>query len=445
MRSVPRSLEGDQRGEREVCGAGEGEGSHPLDPRTIEQIDIGGTSLLRAAAKNFARVYAVWDPADYNPLLAMLARAGQAADEALAFRRGLAAKAFQHTAAYDAVIAEWFASGQNEDSPLPPSIVFSAVFRQELRYGENPHQRAAFYRDPLPSPELCAHDCEQLQGKELSYNNILDLSAALEIAREFALEQDHFCCVLKHNNPCGAALAESQADACALAWEGDEQAAYGGVIGFTRELGAEAARFLAGRFVELILAPSFSAEALSVLGGKKNLRLMRAPKPFVVPASARAFRARRVRGGWLYQQEDVLGADREHWSVASAREPGEAELDSLEFVWKLVKHTRSNAICVGAAKMLLGCGAGQMSRVDSVRIAVGKVTARPAGRLAELGPLVLASDAYFPFRDNVDIAAAAGVRAIIQPGGSIRDDEVRAACDEHNIAQVLTSRRHFTH
>jgi phosphoribosylaminoimidazolecarboxamide formyltransferase/IMP cyclohydrolase len=478
-----------------------------FDPGTLEQIDIGGPSLLRAAAKNCARVYAVWDPADYDPLLAILQAAGE---EASAFRRSLAAKVFRHTAAYDAAIAEWFASGQADaasQAAMPSSIAFGAVFRQELRYGENPHQRAAFYRDPLPSPELGVHDCEQLQGKELSYNNLLDLSAALEILREFAFEKDHFCCILKHNNPCGAALAESQAIACALAWEGDDQAAFGSVIGCTRELDADTARFLAGRFVELILAPSFSAEALSILESKKNLRLMRAPKPFIVPEIPRAFRARRVRGGWLYQQEDIPGTAREQWSVASARAPSETELDSLEFVWKIVKHVRSNAICIGAGlvqggtvpraymdvrsceglvqggtvprdtlaptggkdtgaceatpqvrsahtvsegstkrgQILLGCGAGQMSRVDSVRIAAGKIAARPAARVAEFGSLVLASDAFFPFRDNVDLAAEAGVRAIIQPGGSVRDDEVRAACDEHGIAQVLTRRRHFTH
>ena len=441
----------------------------------IEQIDIGGPSLLRAAAKNHAWVYAVTEKSDYAGLLSVLRREreergqegeGAAKANAAAFRRRLAARVFQHTAAYDAAIAEWFASlerpggdtgGATGDdnraaagsaASLPPALVISAAFQQELRYGENPHQRAALYRDPLPgsNPDAGVHDCEQLQGKELSYNNILDLSALLDLLAEFALEQENFCCILKHNNPCGAALASSQAAACARAWEGDEEAAFGGVVGFTRAVDAETARFLSERFVELIAAPAFSAEALSILESKKNLRLMRAAKPFIsASAAAPHWKARRVRGGWLWQEEDTPGSGRERWSVASSRSPDESELDSLEFIWKIVKHVRSNAICIGAGRVLLGCGAGQMSRVDSVRCAVGKVTTRSPERIAALGPLVLASDAFFPFRDGVDIAAAAGVRAVIQPGGSVRDGEVRAACDEHDLAQVISGRRHFLH
>jgi len=423
----------------------DGESVRKADP--IEQIDIGGPSLLRAAAKNCARVYAVVDAADYAELLSVLRRERDES-EAAAFRRFLAAKVFQHTAGYDAAIAEWFASSM-DDAALPASLVFGASFQQALRYGENPHQRAAFYRDPLPNPELGVHDCEQLQGKELSYNNLLDLSAAINLLREFAFEDEYFCCILKHNNPCGAALADTQILACSCAWEGDAQAAYGSVIGFARELDAEAARFLADRFVELVVAPSFSAEALSVLSAKKNLRVMCAAKPFVCRHSRapRSFarEARRVRGGWLYQEEDEPGSGREHWSVASKRQPSGAELDSLDFLWRIVKHVRSNAICIGAGRMLLGCGAGQMSRIDAVRIAAEKVRARAAEMVAGLGPLALASDAYFPFRDNIDLAAEAGVRAVIQPGGSIRDDEVRAACDEHDLAEVLSGRRHFLH
>lgn len=394
----------------------------------VEQIDIGGPSLLRAAAKNHASVYAVVDAADYPRVLAALG-AGEADQAGL--RRELAARVFRHTAAYDAVIANWFTAGGT-----PETLVISGERAQDLRYGENPHQRAAFYRDPVPSARATVADCEQLHGKELSYNNLLDLSAALEICREFAGETDHFCCILKHNNPCGAALRPAQEDALAAAWEGDSEAAYGSVIGFTKPLDAAAAAVLGGRFVEIVAAPDFSPEALELLRQKKNVRLMRFRKPLV--AGEGGWIARRVSGGWLWQEEDAPGSGRADWTCGSARQPDAATLDDLEFVWKIVKHVRSNAIVVGQGRKLFGCGAGQMSRIDSVRLALGKAGAFD-------GTLVLASDAYFPFRDNIDLAAAGRVSAIIQPGGSIRDDEVRQACDEHGLVQMLSGKRHFLH
>lgn len=404
------------------------------DESVIEQIDIGGQSLLRAAAKNQRSVWAVFNPADYSRVLEAL-RNPSPTD--LAFRRELAARVFRHTAAYDAVIADWFARQAGVEEKLSSEFVISGVLQQELRYGENPHQKAALYRDALPTAVADVSNCHQLQGKELSYNNILDLSAALELLREFAQAKDPFCCILKHNNPCGAALAGDLVRAFERAWSGDSEAAFGSVIGVTRELDAATASAIASRFVEIVAAPGFSAEALEILTAKKNLRLMVFDKPLVRDQPA-AWTTRRVSGGWLRQELDPVGVDRSAWVQASQRQATADELDDCEFLWRIVKHVRSNAICIGAEQTLLGCGAGQMSRVDSVRIAIGKAQGR-AARLA------LASDAFFPFRDGVDLAAQGGVSVIIQPGGSIRDPEVRAACDEHGLAQLLSGRRHFLH
>jgi len=404
------------------------------DASVIEQIDIGGPSLLRAAAKNHGSVWVVCDPADYPRVLGALEKP---TEDAATLRRELAARVFRHTAAYDAVIADWFATQTDGPEAVPHEFVISGVLQQGLRYGENPHQKAALYRDAIPAAVAGVSDCRQLQGKELSYNNILDLSAALELLREFASDSDPFCCILKHNNPCGAALADELVKAFERAWEGDSEAAYGSVIGMTREVDAATASAIASRFVEIVVAPRFSAEALEILSAKKNLRLMAFDKPLISAQAAR-WTARRVSGGWLRQEADPAGVDRSLWSVASQRQPTPEEMDDCEFLWKIVKHVRSNAICVGSGRTLLGCGAGQMSRIDSVRIAIGKARGR-AARLA------LASDAFFPFRDGADLAAAGGVCVVIQPGGSIRDDEVRAACDEHGMAQVLSGRRHFLH
>ncbi|HPH02267.1 MAG TPA: bifunctional phosphoribosylaminoimidazolecarboxamide formyltransferase/IMP cyclohydrolase [Spirochaetota bacterium] len=404
------------------------------DAAVIEQIDIGGPSLLRAAAKNHRDVWVVCNPADYARVLGALDKPS-ADDES--FRRELAGRVFRHTAAYDAIIADWFSSRTEGPEDVPQEFLATGILQQTLRYGENPHQKAAFYRDAVPSAAAGVPDCRQLQGKELSYNNILDLSAAFGLAREFATAQDPFCCILKHNNPCGAALAEDLVTAFERAWSGDSEAAFGSVIGLTREVDSVTAAAIATRFVEIVVAPGFSAEALEIFGAKKNLRLMVFDKPLLAGQAA-GWTARRVSGGWLRQETDPAGVDRSLWSVASQRQPEPEELDDCEFLWKIVKHVRSNAICIGSGRTLLGCGAGQMSRVDSVRIAIGKARGR-APRLA------MASDAFFPFRDGADLAAEGGVTVIIQPGGSIRDDEVRAACDEHGMAQVLSGRRHFLH
>jgi phosphoribosylaminoimidazolecarboxamide formyltransferase/IMP cyclohydrolase len=405
----------------------------------IEKIDIGGPSLVRAAAKNHAFVAVATDARQYPEVLAEIASAGTISDP---LRRRLAAEAFAHTAAYDRAIAGWFALFDAAHLPTPLAAFPSRLhlqleLREGLRYGENPHQKAALYAEAgAGGANLLS--ARQLHGKELSYNNLLDLDSALAIVR--GLEQPAVA-VIKHNNPCGAAVANTLAAATRAALDGDPVSAFGSVLGFNRPLDVPTAEVLAepGRFVEAIVAPRFEPAALEVLTTKPkwkaNVRLLEVGE--VGPAAAR-YELRQLDGGFLRQQADVLADPRGEWSVVTRSSPSAAEWQDLEFAWAIVRHVKSNAIVLASGGALVGVGAGQMSRVDSTRIAVDKAAARAAGA-------VLASDAFFPFPDSIPIAAAAGVRAIVQPGGSRSDADVIAACDEHHIAMVFTGRRHFKH
>jgi phosphoribosylaminoimidazolecarboxamide formyltransferase/IMP cyclohydrolase len=395
-------------------------------PELIEQIDIGGPSLIRAAAKSHARVTVLVDPADYGRVAGALAGDGLPETE----RQALALKAFRHTAAYDALIQRTLGDRFGE-AALPESLHVAGELALRPRYGENPHQQAAFYADPLAAgPGLAT--AEQLQGKELSYNNLLDLDAALAIAADFP---EPATAVVKHGNPCGAATGPELAATYKAALAGDPISAFGGVIGLNREVDAETAAAITSSFKECVIAPAFSDAAREMLEAKSNLRLLATgPLDDYRPAA----QLRSVTGGWLLQEGDTKTLDDTDINVASDRVPTSAEWKALRFGWRVVRHVRSNAIVLARDSRITGVGAGQMSRVDSVRIAIEKAGDAARGS-------VMASDAFFPFRDGVDLAAAAGVTAIIQSGGSIRDDEVIAAANEQGVALVLTGMRHFRH
>jgi phosphoribosylaminoimidazolecarboxamide formyltransferase/IMP cyclohydrolase len=398
----------------------------------IEQIDIGGPAMVRSAAKNQEHVAVVVDPADYPGVLAELERGGGALSEGT--RRRLAQKAFARTARYDALIAEYLAGqvGGEAAGTWPDDLLVRLARVQGLRYGENPHQSGAFYRG-VGDPPYGLGSAEQLQGKELSFNNLVDLGAAFECALEFPAPA---AAIIKHTNPCGVAVNAAQAEAYRRARACDPVSAYGGVLGFNRPLEAETAREIAGTFVEAVAAPDCTPEALAALQEKKSLRLLRVPAPPEPRTPYREFR--RVRGGFVVQESDAADLDEAALRVASRRPPTPEEMAALRFAWRVAKHVKSNAIVLTRERETVGIGAGQMSRVDSVRLAVMKAQSPTAGT-------VLASDAFFPFRDGVDAAAAAGVTAVIQPGGSIRDAEVIAAADEHGMAMIFTGIRHFRH
>lgn len=400
----------------------------------IEQIDIGGVALLRAAAKNFRFVYAVCDEADYDAVLQ--SQAEQEETEQAALRQRLAAKVFQQTSAYDAAIAN-FLSGWDANRAEKTEQGFPRVFAaawpkiQDLRYGENPHQRAAFYADAAAAETSVAR-AQQLHGKELSYNNIIDLDSALEIVRAF---EEPCCAIIKHNNPCGVARHARLSEAFRAARACDPVSAFGSVIGFNREVDTETAEALSDLFVEAIIAPGFQPEALERLRKKKNLRLL-ATGPFT-PIEPRIM-LRSVVGGVLAQTRDTAMVRREDLRVVSKAQPTEEDIEGLLFAWKVAKFVKSNAIVYTSRDATIGIGAGQMSRIDSTNIAAVKAQSPVRGAY-------MASDAFFPFRDNVDRAADIGVRAIIQPGGSVRDEEVIAAADEHGLIMVFTGMRHFRH
>lgn len=404
----------------------------------IEQIDIGGPSMIRSAAKNHARVAVVTNPTQYPKVLDAITD-GALTDD---FRRELALAAFEMTAQYDRAIADYFADLQehtaSETQPLPATLNLS--FRQEmpLRYGENPHQKAAWFVE-LDAPAASLSATKQLHGKELSYNNLLDLDSALNIVREF---EEPAAAVLKHNNPCGCGIGENLAIAFERAYAGDPVSAFGSIIGFNRPVDAATAEKLAepNRFVEAIIAPGFEAEAFEILTTKpkwkKNVRLMECPA--LTEPRAESWDYRRVTGGLLVQSRDEAPDLESEWKVVTERQPTEAELRDLKFSWAVCKHVKSNAIVFARDGQIVGVGAGQMSRLDSAFIAAHKAGDRSQGG-------VVASDAFFPFRDGVDEAAKAGIVAVIQPGGSVNDEQVIAACNEHNMAMIFTGRRHFRH
>ncbi len=415
------------------------------DEEAIEQIDIGGPTLVRGAAKNHAFTAVVTSPEQYAGILEEVTASG---GTKLGTRRRLAKEAFETIAEYDRAIADYFirphslAPKGNTDAEtithdFPPSITLLLRRREALRYGENPHQQAALYAASaaVGANLISAH---KLHGKELSYNNLLDLDSALAIVRSLAAPS---AVVIKHNNPCGAATADNLSSAMRNALEGDPTSAFGGIVAVNRPLDAATAEVLAepNRFVEAIVAPEFNAAAFEILTTKPkwkaNVRLL-AVGALDTPPERWQFRP--IEGGFLMQETDTAADDETEWTVVSTTKPTEAQLAELRFAWAIVRHVKSNAIVLAKDRMLVGVGAGQMSRVDSTEIAIRKAGQRSRGS-------VLASDAFFPFGDSVELAAKAGVAAIIQPGGSKRDDESIAACNAHGIAMIFTGRRHFKH
>jgi phosphoribosylaminoimidazolecarboxamide formyltransferase/IMP cyclohydrolase len=402
----------------------------------IEQIDIGGPTLIRAAAKNHAFVAIVTDPEQYAAVLQEIEKSGGLSFDT---RRRLALEAYRRTAHYDRAIAAYF-ERTGDAEPFPANLVLEFSRVQSLRYGENPHQQGALYRQRDSGRPTLANS-RQIHGKELSYNNLLDLDSALACVAEFA---DPAAVVIKHNNPCGVACAATLAEAFLRAYEGDPLSAFGCVLSVNRPLDAATAERIAepGRFLEAILAPRFEPEAVRILTTrptwKASVRLVEMGDLGGSPPHAGLWELRRVSGGLLVQTPDVEPDPRGDWKVVTNRQPTDAELCDLDFACRVAKHVKSNAIVLVQDRQVLGVGAGQMSRVDSVEIAVRKAGERVGGS-------VLGGDAFFPFRDGPDRAAAAGVTAIIQPGGSRRDDDVIAACNEHGMAMIFTGRRHFRH
>jgi phosphoribosylaminoimidazolecarboxamide formyltransferase / IMP cyclohydrolase len=401
----------------------------------IEHIDIGGPAMLRAAAKNHDSVSVVVDPADYAPLLEELrAHAGHTT---LKLRSRLAAKVFAHTARYDTMVASYLAERhpvETERFPTTLPLVFDKV--QDLRYGENPHQNAAFYRTPAPRGASIA-TATVLQGKDLSFNNIADADTAIECVRAFS---ECACVIVKHANPCGVAVAPTALAAYEAAWRTDPTSAFGGIIAFNRELDAATAAAISERqFVEVLAAPAVHADAARVLAAKPNVRVLELGE-LATPGGS-ALELRSVHGGLLAQARDLSDLDPAALTVPTKRKPSAGELADLRFAWTVAKFVKSNAIVFARARATVGIGAGQMSRVYSTRIAAMKA----ADEKLVLTGAVMASDAFLPFRDNLDVAAGFGIRAVIQPGGSKRDAEVVAAADEHDMAMVFTGMRHFRH
>jgi phosphoribosylaminoimidazolecarboxamide formyltransferase/IMP cyclohydrolase len=439
----------------------------------IENIDIGGPAMVRSAAKNWAHVGIVVDPVDYPGLLAELDAGGGALGEATRFR--LAQKAFAHTAAYDGAIANWLTARgpDGAERDFPQSLRYAAELVQPLRYGENPHQRAAFYRDERP-PAGSMATFRQLQGKELSYNNIADSDAAWECVKSFDAPA---CVIVKHANPCGVAVAATTLDAYRKAFATDPTSAFGGIIAFNGPVDAATVEAVAAQFLEVLIAPSYTADALAVIERKKNVRVLEIPLPesrvslesgvrldfpgddaatlaagagkvesdptFRKVESDPSFRLdfKRIGGGMLVQTSDVHATAASDLTVVTRKAPTPAQVGDLLFAWRVAKHVKSNAIVYCADGRTLGIGAGQMSRVDSTRIAA--IKAQNAG--LPLAGSVVASDAFFPFRDGLDVVADNGAVAVIQPGGSVRDAEVIAAADERGLAMVFTGVRHFRH
>lgn len=408
----------------------------------VENIDIGGPTMVRSAAKNHKDVTIVVNASDYDRVIAEM----DANDKSLTLetRFDLAIAAFEHTAAYDGMIANYFGTmvpsyGENkegdEESKFPRTFNQQFEKKQDMRYGENSHQAAAFYVEANPQ-EASVSTARQIQGKALSYNNIADTDAALECVKEF---NEPACVIVKHANPCGVALGKDILEAYNRAYQTDPTSAFGGIIAFNQELDAETATAIVERqFVEVIIAPSVSAEAIEVVAAKKNVRLLECGE---WSTKTTGFDVKRVNGGLLVQDRDQGMVSLDDLKVVSKRQPTEEELKDALFCWKVAKYVKSNAIVYAKGDMTIGVGAGQMSRVYSAKIAGIKT----ADEGLEVAGSVMASDAFFPFRDGIDAAAEAGIKCVIQPGGSMRDDEVIAAADEHGMAMIFTGMRHFRH
>ncbi|MSQ54877.1 MAG: bifunctional phosphoribosylaminoimidazolecarboxamide formyltransferase/IMP cyclohydrolase [Betaproteobacteria bacterium] len=398
----------------------------------IENIDIGGPAMLRSAAKNHGSVAVVVDPADYKTVLEELGAHGAVSATT---RFALARKVFAHTAAYDGAIANYLTSLDETGARGEYPDVLTLQFRkaQQMRYGENPHQSAAFYRDAVPVPGGIA-SYRQVQGKELSYNNVADADAAWECVKSFA---EPACVIIKHANPCGVAVGENLLAAYQKAFKTDPVSAFGGILAFNRALDRATAQAIGAQFAEVIIAPRVEPEARELLAAKQNLRVLEVPLAHEVQAQD----FKRVGGGLLVQSPDAKVVERSGFKVATRKAPTEAQIADLLFAWKVARHVKSNAIVYVRDGMTLGVGAGQMSRVDSARIAA--IKAKNAGHSLEGS--CAASDAFFPFRDGLDMVIDAGAAAVIQPGGSVRDEEVIAAADERGIAMVFTGVRHFRH
>jgi len=397
----------------------------------IENIDIGGPTMLRSAAKNYPDVTVLVDSNDYASVLDEMRDNNGAVSAKTNF--GLAVKVFQHTAAYDGAISNYLGSRLTEEvQEYPPTFTLQVKKMQDLRYGENPHQTAAFYvENGITEP--CVSNAQQLQGKELSFNNIIDLDAAIETVKEF---EQSAAVIIKHTNPCGAALADSPLTAYLKARECDPVSAFGGIVGFNRTVDADTARELTSTFLEAVIAPGYTDDALAIFTAKKNVRVMQVP--LLNSYDAKGYDLKRVTGGLMIQGRDLGMINALDCRVVTDRTPSASEYEALDFAWRVCKHVKSNAIVFTNRDQTVGIGAGQMSRVDSSKIAVQKALLATHGT-------VLASDAFFPFRDGVDAAAEAGVTAIIQPGGSVRDEEVIKAANEHGIAMIFTNMRHFRH
>lgn len=397
----------------------------------IENIDIGGPAMLRSAAKNFQDVTALTDPLDYDQVIKEMRENKGAVTQQTRLR--LSRSAFAHTARYDSLIANYLSEQAEDETPFPK--IFHPPYEkiQEMRYGENPHQTAAFYREVQAQSGTVAF-ARQIQGKELSFNNIIDLDAVWLLVNEF---ESGAAAVVKHTNPCGVATGDDQRQTFIKARETDPVSVFGGIIGFNRAVTAETAGEILRNFAEAVIAPGYEDGALELFSKKKNIRVMELPLPEGKSAN-RSYDYKRVSGGLLVQTKDEITFNPDQLKIPTKRQPDEKEMEAMKFAWTVAKHVKSNAIVYCRDNETVGIGAGQMNRVDSARLAVEKANKTVRG-------CVMASDAFFPFRDSVDTAAASGIRAIIQPGGSIRDEEVIQAADEHDIAMVFTGIRHFKH
>jgi len=396
----------------------------------VENIDIGGPSLIRAAAKNYQDTTVVVSPDQYDDLMSEIENNEN--QTSLEFRQQCAIRAFEHTARYNALISDYLKDSFKEEKSFSKELTLAGTKINDLRYGENPHQKAAFYSFSQNNP---LNNFKQLHGKELSYNNLLDLDSALSIVKEF---DENFVVIIKHTNPCGAAVGKTLLDAYKTALESDSLSAFGGIVGITGEVDVYLAEEISGHFFECIIAPSFTEEALAILQKKKNLRLLT-----YQPQKKDLFdyQVRTITDGFLVQSKDQAHMDLRQAEIATKRSPTEKEWKALSFAWKLVKHVHSNAIIYTTDNQLIGVGAGQMSRVDAAELAVKKAEQAKHST----NDTVCASDAFFPFKDGVEALAKAGITAVVQPGGSIRDEEVIEAANKHNLAMILTKMRHFKH